>query len=266
MGTILYHPHEIKILDNLPTASMAFSFRKLRSAYNGYCIRAIRTDAVEQDIGFFKNNIDTTQLLAFAAAGDGTVHIKTWYDQSGNGINISNTGSGHAQIVNNNTLYYLNGKICALFNTPYGPVNVLLNTLLGSGYENMIFSVKTPYNLVALGETGIVRYGVYDNYSNTIYYDCGNTSGRRISVAIPLGWLSNQVLFSCYSTGATAYIDKNDINLISAAVSGTPNLSTSIPLSIYGTVYTQEIIIFKAYSSDYVTTIKSNINSFYKIY
>lgn len=77
------------VLDDVGSALMAYSTRKLRDAYAGSAIRVRRdSDDTEQDIGFNgSNELDTSSLLSFVGAGDGLV--VTWYDQSGNGFNAT---------------------------------------------------------------------------------------------------------------------------------------------------------------------------------
>ena len=70
---------------------MAYSFRKLSSAYAGSAVRVRRTsDNTEQDIGFdASGNLDTSTLTTFLGSSDG--FITKWYDQSGNSRDGSQT-------------------------------------------------------------------------------------------------------------------------------------------------------------------------------
>jgi hypothetical protein len=71
------------LLDANPGASVAYSLRKLSSAYAGSAIRVRRSsDNAEQDINFTGGVLDTSTLLTFCGAGNG--FITRWYDQSGN--------------------------------------------------------------------------------------------------------------------------------------------------------------------------------------
>lgn len=76
------------LLDTMATPAVAFSTRKLRTAYSGQCLRVRRSsDNAEQDIGFVAGKLDTASLLSFVGAGDG--FVTTWYDQSGNARNAT---------------------------------------------------------------------------------------------------------------------------------------------------------------------------------
>lgn len=87
------------LLDLFPNASVAYSLRKLRTAYLGSAIRVRRSsDNAEQDFGFIGNNLDTASLLTFCGVGNG--FVTTWYDQSGNANNSTQaTASNQARIV-----------------------------------------------------------------------------------------------------------------------------------------------------------------------
>jgi hypothetical protein len=105
------------LLDAFPNAAAAYSLRKLRAAYTGSAIRVRRsTDNTEQDIGFNgSNGLDTTALTTFVGAGNG--FVVTWYDQSGNGLNATQSTAGNQpQIVNSGIVITDNGKPSCLFN------------------------------------------------------------------------------------------------------------------------------------------------------
>lgn len=75
------------LLDTLTSAYTAYGFTKLRTAYAGACCRVRTTGGSESDVGFDANGVVDAAALTTAAAG-GTLYIKTWYDQSGNGKNL----------------------------------------------------------------------------------------------------------------------------------------------------------------------------------
>jgi len=76
------------LLDEYGTNNkLAYSVRKLRTAYTGACMRVRNSLSFELDIGFDSSgNLDESALLTHCGAGDGFV-IK-WYDQSGNGGDV----------------------------------------------------------------------------------------------------------------------------------------------------------------------------------
>ena len=99
------------LLNLYPNARGAYSLRLIRSAYTGSAIRVRRTPSnSEQDIGFNGDgNLNTAALLLFVGAGNG--FVTTWYDQSGNGRNATqSTAANQPQIVSSGNLLNLNGK------------------------------------------------------------------------------------------------------------------------------------------------------------
>src|SRR5262249_49598427 len=86
------------LLDALTaTASIAFSTRKLRSAYSGFALQVNRSsDNTNQDIGFVSNNLDEASMVTFVGGGDGRLNI--FYDQSGNAVNAA-VGNGYSRLI-----------------------------------------------------------------------------------------------------------------------------------------------------------------------
>jgi hypothetical protein len=98
-------------------STAAYSLRKLRNAYAGSAIRVRRSsNNAELDIGFTASgDLDTAALLAFVGGGNG--FVRTWYDQSGNGRNATQTTAGsQPQIVSNGTIEMQNGRPALRFN------------------------------------------------------------------------------------------------------------------------------------------------------
>jgi len=102
-------------LDLYGGADTAYSLRLLRTAYAGSSIRVRRSsDNAEQDIGFSGVNLNTASLLSFVGAGDG--FVTTFYDQSGNGYNMTqSSATSQPQIVVSGIVNTQNGKPSMLF-------------------------------------------------------------------------------------------------------------------------------------------------------
>jgi hypothetical protein len=115
------------LLDEYPNAAAAYSVRKLRTAYTGFAIRVRRSsDNTEQDIGFSSGNLDTTSLTSFCSGTDG--FVTTWYDQSGNANNASNsTAINQPQIVSAGVILTQTG-LCLAFMNNYGLIGALLKS------------------------------------------------------------------------------------------------------------------------------------------
>lgn len=100
----------VGLLDTYPGAAAAYSVRLLRSTYTGSAIRVRRSsDNAESDIGFSSGNLDTSALTSFCGAGNG--FVTTWYDQSGNSQNVTqSTAANQPQIVSGGSVLTENGK------------------------------------------------------------------------------------------------------------------------------------------------------------
>ena len=101
------------LLDDYSGAAAAYSVRKLRAAYTGDAMR-IREDSgnTETDIGFDSNgDLDTAAIASHCGANNG--YVVTWYDQSGNSEDITqSTTTQQPQIYNGTAVITANGKPC----------------------------------------------------------------------------------------------------------------------------------------------------------
>lgn len=86
------------------TLTAAFGLRKLRSAYAGAAIQVRNTTTASlTDIGFDANgDLDIAALNAAIGAANG--RVRTWYDQSGNGRNFTNTVNSTQPIIYDNSV------------------------------------------------------------------------------------------------------------------------------------------------------------------
>ncbi len=147
----------IYVLDAYPNASAAFSVRKLRSTYAGYCMRVRRdSDDTEQDIGFVNNILDITSLLTFVVGNSG--FVVAWYDQSGNGYNVTQaTSSKQPRVVASGALEVENGLPTLNWNIG---ANQYLNANLAANWKFLSdpsgFSV---YSVISLDATTTVLWG-----------------------------------------------------------------------------------------------------------
>ncbi len=139
------------LLDQVGTSLFAYSNRKLRNGYGGSATEIRRSsDSTTQNIGFSGEDYDTGAFSTFVGGGTGSV--RTWYDQSGNGVNASQTTAG-SQL--NVELNQVNGK----------------PTLLGATGKDMSFTTQT------LGTTYDI-FGVFNlNGINNSFVLGGKTGG-----------------------------------------------------------------------------------------
>lgn len=106
-----YQVEDAPLLDAYGGAHAAYSLRKLNSDYTGAAIRLRRTsDSEEQDIGFDADgNLDIAACEAFFTGSNLTV--KTWYDQSGNGNDMTqSTAAAQPLLYNIDGLLKIDGR------------------------------------------------------------------------------------------------------------------------------------------------------------
>jgi hypothetical protein len=78
------------LLDDYPGAEFAISTRLLSSTYTGDCMRVRRSsDGNNLDVGFVDGYLDQTAIETFRGAST-EIQVVEWYDQSGNGMILSN--------------------------------------------------------------------------------------------------------------------------------------------------------------------------------
>lgn len=271
------------LLDTYPSAAVAYSLRKLRTAYTGAAIRVRRSsDNAEQDFGFVNNILDTASLLTFVGAGNG--FITTWYDQSGNGLNLTQTtAANQPRIVNAGVIETKGSENAIRFDGSNDYMTRSALSALNSGNNYSIFSVasnndtnsvKDVITTSALGIVsrlnvfldtrttgGIYRNFVIENTSSIAYFSNltspDGTSNQRLQTAIVNGF--NLTGWKDGVSGSTATYTGSYTNNIF-------NIGTYINASRYLNGYIQEIIIYPTDQSTNRVGIETNINSYYTIF
>lgn len=118
LSSAMFNYNSILLLDKVPTAYVAYSLRKLRAAYSGYCIKVRRSsDNATQDIGFVNNVLDEASLLSFCGVGNG--FIDTFYNQAGSGAPnaVQATAAAQPQIVASGAVIKVNSRPVGQFST-----------------------------------------------------------------------------------------------------------------------------------------------------
>jgi hypothetical protein len=270
----------VPLLDTYPNAAAAYSLRKLRSAYTGSAIRVRRSsDNAESDIGFSGANLDTTTLTSFCSGTNG--FVKTWYDQSGNGRDVTQTtASSQPQIVSSGSVILQNGKPAVqfdgvndglFFNGLVYTTNTVFATAVFSLNSSAIFSAIASQNSGGTSRSNILAT---DDSSprKSLYFFNNGTSYNNLSS----GTITNntQTLMTNYS------FNDNYFNALNGS-SGNNNVSgqSFTPVSANGfgigcqpnfanllNGRIQEINIWNSDQSSNRTGIEDNINDFYSIF
>ena len=278
------------LLDLYPNAAVAYSLRKLRTAYTGNAIRVRRSsDNAEQDFGFVNNVLDTASLLTFCGAGNG--FITTWYDQSGNNRNaIKTTAVNQPRIVINGAVVTVNAQAAIKMGAGFSEINLEMPAASYLYNQSQFYGISVSKTDGAGGSAPTI-VGIYNssNYKASILHSFTVSNryqigGRRTaadaltSVVDNTNLATNQTLLIGhlnYSTGiATINTNNNAQVQNNSFLTGTmDNTSGAAADNIGGITFNQwyngkiqEIIIYATNQSANVNGFKSNINSFYTIY
>ena len=278
------------LLDDYSGAAAAYSLRLLRSAYTGSAIKVRRaSDNTEQDIGFVNNELDVSTLESFCSGTNG--FVTTWYDQSGNGYNATQTtAANQPQIVSSGSAILDNGKPAALFN---GSSNYLITANYNFSATDKIYTA-----VVANSETNnatrltfaLSDNSTYRSFAASYFQATGrfaaqfSTNNTGVQSNLFSSYLVNQqyLLESLFDTNnATAsnrislYANNNSLNITQVSLDFQGNIfSNNKPLSIgadglgsfrmQGKI--QEIIFYSFDQTTNRSGIATNINDFYSIY
>jgi len=244
------------LLDLYPTASGAYSLRKLKSTYSGACIRVRRSsDNVESDIGFLNNVLDTNTLLTFVGLNTG--YVSKIYTQQGYIDMIQPTLAAQPIIVNAGVLQTLGSKPCIVFN---GSTAYLTQTNSAVIVSNLsvfdVFKINdTTFEIHFCGNSEYLLLGyptsfagdsivVNSRYKNNVLTSTPNAT----QIASTYG--NNSYCLCSGYYGATNFASMGTFNQAAFLVQGS----------------WQETIFYQFNQSANNTAINTNINSFYNIY
>jgi hypothetical protein len=177
------------LLNLFPGASAAYSLRKLDTGYAGSAIQVRRvTDNVTQDIGFVNNVLNVSALFSFLGSNPGAVSI--WYDQSGNGRNLTNPTATEQPIV------YAGGPVT--FNgAPYFKLDGVDDRLFNAGFDPTNAGVITTFTVAISSASTLL--------TQAVFLQQDQTSGSRIGQwARFSGGISQAVTFNTAQTSFTS--------------------------------------------------------------
>lgn len=258
------------LLDTYSGAAVAYSLRKLRSAYSGNCIRVRRSsDNTEQDFGFVNNVLDTASLLTFVGAGNG--FVTTWYDQSGNANNATmSTAINQPQIVQSGNVLTVNSKPSISLDGGLQYLNLSSSITAGASSFNTFVGKRDVSGRRLFGLAG----GNNQQYllclwTDNNYYLQAITNTFQSSTATDTS--TNQLLLTGQNSAGTMSIYKNN-NVITSTqgtfiyspVIGAIGFYFNAPILAYCNL--QEIVFYNSNQSSNRTGINTNINTFYSIY
>lgn len=272
-------PAPVYLFDAYPGALHGYSIRKLSSTYSGSSMRVRRSsDNAELDIGFVGENLDVTTLTTFCAGTDG--YVKTWYDQSGNGNNATQTNSANQpQIVSGGVINTVSG-----IGTPSPAIRFFgSDDFFELPYVNNSVTQATTFGVYKTVSTG----GGFWNYNNNnggathhpwtdnnAYEGFGSTSRYGFSSE---GLFVNQHLYTLMSktndwqafiNGVSKYTSGSNTVYFPKSTDGvTPKLGSDwLGNSFFYNGFYQEHIFYPSDVLSSRTAIEGNINNYYSIY
>ena len=259
----------IGLLDEYPNAAAAYSLRRLRGGYSGSAIRVRRSsDNTEQDIGFVNNVLDTSSLTTFCGSSNG--FLTTWYDQSGNAKNATQTtAANQPQIVSSGTIILQDSKPFI----EYTSTNKSLQT-------TSTFSISSPLQVffVAKNTRAVADFPYYYDFqtNRSLNYYADDVTPKGLAAfagsQINSGDTSTaRGLFDTLFNGSSSAMYKNNSLLVSGntgtnGASGILYLGSRNNGSQNLTGGFQEFILYPSNQSSNRNGISSNINTFYSIY
>ena len=262
-----YFTQNTPLLDTYTGAAACYSLRLMRTAYTGSAIRVRRSsDSTEQDINFnVFGELDTVSLLAFAGTGD--AFVKTWYDQSGNSNDATQTTTAsQPQIVSSGAVIVENGKPAIEFD---GSNDSLTPTsTLSSPSEFSTFIIATPsatlsgYRGLYAPDNGASSFMFLSNVTNT--WGTYGSSNQPANSALAVNSTALLSMLSSNGDSGNFYKDGLSDGSFSSTTGQPPNIGGQGNQLFPGTI--SEIIAYPSDKSTNRTNIESNINTFYSIY
>lgn len=251
-----------QLIDTYPGAAAAYSLRSLSLAYGGTVVRVRRSsDNTEQD--FTAAQVTDGTLAVFCGAGNG--FVRTWYDQSGNSNNATQTDTIiQPQIVSSGSLVTHASKPAISFTGGLCRLNA--DSLVNKSRIDAYIVKNTA------DSDYILFSGAASAYSWVSVSGSSQTSDLRRSYGASSQLYANGVLFSGTTRGNIfTHLDgcKLEVHQQSQTLSpwsffdiGCYNRSTSG--DFVGSI--QELVFYTFDQSSNRTAIESSINAHYAIY
>ena len=259
------------LLDDYPGAAVAYSMRKLRSAYTGNAIRVRRSnDNAEQDIGFVAGQLDESALTSFVGSNDG--FVVTWYDQSVDARHASqSTASKQPQIVTSGTVEKLNGKPTIKFISANQTIFPLTSQITYTDDSSVFYVANrnTTSDVIApLGdESGTYQYLMFSDNNAYFLNNAGVVNVRNYSPVGTGNFLNTGIYilndFYAWSNGVS-----KSLSLL-ATIGPQPKGNTFIgarPGVWFSNGPISEIIFYTSNQTSNRVAIEINMNSNYMIF
>lgn len=266
------------LLDTYSGAAVAYSAaRRLSSTYTGSLIRVRRSsDNTEQDIGYNGSNVlDESALTTFVGANDG--FVTTWYDQSGNVNNASqSTAANQPKIVSSGTVIKQAGLGASQPALSFDGVNDffdLTSLVTTANYTSFIAQRRLNVSLSSQWLTQKPLGGGTRPYAAILYGGTSTIFMSTYNSTTQLQATNNSTTYQLMTSrwGSTQNIYINN-SAISTTTGSDSNSGTGFDVigrragGEYSNVHNTEIILYASDKLSDLTGISDNINTFYSIY
>jgi hypothetical protein len=252
------------LLDTYSGAAAAYSLRKLRTAYSGSAIRVRRaSDNTEQNIGFVNNELDTASLTSFCSGTNG--FVTTWYDQSGNGRNATQTtAANQPQIVTSGSVLTQGGKP-TINHTRTQTLNISTNLNLGKTYSIYgVVKFDVQGNEIIGSNSPTFSYGIYADATNNYHGANGATASSNgifgLNFALLSVYRNNSTSVSQYKNSTilgSSFTLSNNNDFYFRSLSGEQN----IQYNLLGKL--SEAIIYTTNEFSNQSALEGNIKTYY---
>lgn len=233
------------LLDTITGAGVAYSVRKLRTAYSGASMRVRRSsDNAEMDVSFASDEMDTASMLTWS--GSDSVFVTTWYDQSGNALDaVMATAGSQPMIANAGVLEVQNTKPAPRFDgtddrlatATYGSnvLNAAGHTFSICAVERSLRTSQSSEGIVCLDrntvqfdfENGYILERRTTNLSNALGSgSSGNAIGRQTADSNTSALSMLHYMLTPAGPTETFYIDKVAKTLSDTYVTGSGSVAT----------------------------------------
>jgi hypothetical protein len=260
------------LLDEYTGAAAAYSLRDLSILRNAPVVRVRRSsDNTEAD--FTATQVSDGSLASWVGAGNNGF-VRTWYDQSGNGINaVQETTSDQPQIIANGAILSRNSKASIDFGTTTQGRNLTITTANLAGTRPELFTVISIDNY---DTSGTVYFGTttgsmfWQHGPSTDHWTAGG-AGAFATVSINNGVPR---ILNDYHTASSRAVDINGVSYSQATSTATVSAGSDtfvlgkweggITWDLDGAI--QEFIVYSTIQTSSRAGITANINNHYAIY
>lgn len=269
----------VYLLDFYPGALYAYSTRLLNSSYTGYCM-TVEGNGGTQNVGFVNGTLDTGSIQSVQGAG--AVRVTTWYDQSGNGYNVTKDNSAIApyiQQAGGAITTITSGKPALYFNTAAnmaGNLGTSTDSYFSAFAVDKVINTSNTYGIWGQGKTTGTyagkNIGIVNHDSNTLLdfswgagqeasYSPNTTNAKAGAMVRRSSGSPANAVYLNGTVGATT------TSVTDVTLDGQINIGATYAdndtFNYYG--YLAEVVVYKTDQTSNVTGIYNNQDTYYNL-